>query len=171
MARTGGYRRLAVWRPCGVTPHAALQNKSVVCSGSRVTISTVMKLHWSVKRGGIIVKRIQRALAHTHTYIIYIIYYKILPNNNPSSIGYWWPGHCCNCQCWFWEHKMITMAKNNNNPISFTITEWLFSLTCAAMTQLWKSDSSWEQRCWLKSFRFQHAIITDISSTQYAPVK
>ena len=64
MARTGGYRQSAVWRPCGVTPHAALQNKSVVCSGSRVTISTVMKLHWSVKRGGIIVKRIQRALAH-----------------------------------------------------------------------------------------------------------
>ena len=56
MARTGGYRRSAVWRPCGVTPHTALQNKSVVCSGSRVTISTVMKLRWSVKRGGIIVK-------------------------------------------------------------------------------------------------------------------
>ena len=51
--RTGGYRRSAVWRPCGVTPHAALQNKSVVCSGSWVTISTVMKLRWSVKRGGI----------------------------------------------------------------------------------------------------------------------
>ena len=64
MARTGGYRRSAVRRPCGVTPHAALQNKSVVCSGSRVIISTVMKLRWSVKRGGIIVKRIQRALAH-----------------------------------------------------------------------------------------------------------
>ena len=56
MAHTGGYRRSAVWRRCGGTPHAALQNKSVVCSGSRVTISTVMKLHWSVKRGGIIVK-------------------------------------------------------------------------------------------------------------------
>ena len=68
MARTGGYRRPAVWRPCGVTPHAALQNKSVVCSGSRVTISTVMKLRWSVKRGGIIVKRIQRALAHIYIY-------------------------------------------------------------------------------------------------------
>ena len=27
MARTGGYRRSAVCRPCGVTPHAALQNK------------------------------------------------------------------------------------------------------------------------------------------------
>ena len=55
MARTGGYRRSAVWRPCGVTPHTTLQNKSIVCSGSQVTISTVMKLHWSVKRGGIIV--------------------------------------------------------------------------------------------------------------------
>ena len=64
MARTGGYRRSAVWRPWGVMPHAVLQNKSFVCSGSRVTISTVMKLCWSVKRGGIIVKRIQRALAH-----------------------------------------------------------------------------------------------------------
>ena len=54
MPRTGGYRRSAVWRPCGVTPHTALQNKSrVVCSGSRVTISTVMKLRWSVKQGGI----------------------------------------------------------------------------------------------------------------------
>ena len=56
MARTGGYRRSAVWRPCGVTPHAALQNKSVVCSGSRVTISTVMKLHGSDNWGGIKVK-------------------------------------------------------------------------------------------------------------------
>ena len=56
MAHTGGYRRSVVWRPCGVMPHAALQNKSVVCSGSRVTISTVMKLRWSVKRGGIIVE-------------------------------------------------------------------------------------------------------------------
>ena len=64
MVRTGGYGRSAVWRPCGVTPQATLQNKSVVCSGSRVTISTVMKLRWSVKLGGIIVKRIQRALAH-----------------------------------------------------------------------------------------------------------
>ena len=56
MARTGGYRRSAVWRPCGVTLHAVLQNKSVVCSGSRVTNSTVMKLHGSDNRGGIIVK-------------------------------------------------------------------------------------------------------------------
>ena len=73
MARTGGYRRSAVWRPCGVRPHAALQNKSVVCSGSQVTISTIMKFGWSVKRGGIIVKRIQRALAHIYIYnIIYI---------------------------------------------------------------------------------------------------
>ena len=56
MAHTGGYRWSAVWRPCGITPHTVLQNKSVVCSGSQVTISTVMKLRWSVKRGGIIVK-------------------------------------------------------------------------------------------------------------------
>ena len=56
MARTGGYRRSVVRRPCGVTPHAALQNKSVVCSGSRVTINTVMKLCGSVNRGGIIVE-------------------------------------------------------------------------------------------------------------------
>ena len=69
MARTGGYRRSAVWRPCGVTPHAALQNKSVVCSGSRVTISTVMKLHGSENRVGINVKTIQRALAHIQIHI------------------------------------------------------------------------------------------------------
>ena len=56
MARTGGYCRSPVWRSCGVTLHAALQNKSVVCSGSRVTNSTVMKLHESDNRGGIIVK-------------------------------------------------------------------------------------------------------------------
>ena len=49
---TGGYCRSAVWRPCG----AALQNKSVVCSGSRVTNSTVMKLHEFDNRGGIAVK-------------------------------------------------------------------------------------------------------------------
>ena len=65
MARTGGYRWLAVWRPCGVTLHAALQNKSVVCTGSRVTNSTVMKLHESNNWGGIAVKNVQRALAHT----------------------------------------------------------------------------------------------------------
>ena len=56
MVCTGGYRQLAVWRPCGVTQHVALQNKSVVCSGSRVTNSTVMKLHGSDYRGGIIVQ-------------------------------------------------------------------------------------------------------------------
>ena len=39
-----------------VTQHTALQNKSNVCSGSRVTNSTVMKLHGSVNWGGIIVK-------------------------------------------------------------------------------------------------------------------
>ena len=67
MPRTGGYRRSAVWRPCGVTPHAALQNKSVVCSGSRVTISTVMKLHWSVKRGGINVETYTKSTcSHYH---------------------------------------------------------------------------------------------------------
>ena len=56
MERAGGYRRSAVWRSCGVTPHAALQSKSVVSSGSRVTISTVMKLHGSDNRGVINVK-------------------------------------------------------------------------------------------------------------------
>ena len=40
----------------GFTLHAALQNKSVVCSGSRVTNTTVMKLHESDNRGGIAVK-------------------------------------------------------------------------------------------------------------------
>ena len=39
-----------------VTLHAVLQNKSVVCSGSRDTNSTVMKLHGSYNRGGIAVK-------------------------------------------------------------------------------------------------------------------
>ena len=43
-ARTSSYHQSAVGRPCGITLHATLQNKSVVCSGSRVTISTVMKL-------------------------------------------------------------------------------------------------------------------------------
>ena len=47
MARTSGYRRSAVWRPCGVT---------------------VMKLHGSDNRGGITVKRLQRALAHIYNY-------------------------------------------------------------------------------------------------------
>ena len=47
MASTGSYCRSAVWRPCGVTLHATLQNKSIVCSGSQVTNSTVMKLHES----------------------------------------------------------------------------------------------------------------------------
>ena len=56
MARTGGYQRLAVWRPCGVTLHAALQNKSIVCSRSWVINSTVMKLHEPDNRGGIAVK-------------------------------------------------------------------------------------------------------------------
>ena len=56
MARTSDYRRSAVWRPCGVKLYAAPQNKSVVCSGSRVTNSTVMTLRGSDNRGGIIVK-------------------------------------------------------------------------------------------------------------------
>ena len=36
--------------------NAMLQNKSVVCSSSQVTNSTVMKLHESDNRGGIAVK-------------------------------------------------------------------------------------------------------------------
>ena len=55
-AHFGSYRRSAVWRPCGVTPHAALKKKSVAWSGSQVTNSTVMKLHGSDNRGGINVK-------------------------------------------------------------------------------------------------------------------
>ena len=55
VAHTGGYHRLAVWRPCGVMLHTALQNKSVVCSSSCVTNSTVMKLHESDNRDGITV--------------------------------------------------------------------------------------------------------------------
>ena len=50
----------AMWRYA--TRSASKQ--SVVCSGSRVTNSTVMKLHGSDNRGGITVKCIQRALAH-----------------------------------------------------------------------------------------------------------
>ena len=72
MARTGGYRRSAVWRPCGITLHAALRNKSVVCSSSQVTISTVMKLHGSVKRGGIIVKTYKE---HLLTQLILVSWY------------------------------------------------------------------------------------------------
>ena len=66
MALTGGYRRSAVWRPCGVTLHAALQNKSVVCSGSQVTNSTVMKLHESDNRGRIAIKTYEE---HLLTYV------------------------------------------------------------------------------------------------------
>ena len=67
MARTNGYRQSAVWRPCGVTQHAALQNKSVVCSGSRVTNSTVMKLHGSDNRGGNAVKTYTKSTcSHLH---------------------------------------------------------------------------------------------------------
>ena len=58
MVCTGGYRWSAVWRPSGIMQHAALQNKSVVCSGSRVANSTVMKLHGSDNRGGIAVKNV-----------------------------------------------------------------------------------------------------------------
>ena len=58
MARAAGYRRSAVWRPSGVTQHAVLQNKSVVCSGSWVANSTVMKLHGSDNRGGIAIKNV-----------------------------------------------------------------------------------------------------------------
>ena len=64
MVRTGGYRRSAVWRPCGVTLHAAVRNKSVVCSGSRVTNSTIMKLHGSDNRGRITVKRTKSTCSH-----------------------------------------------------------------------------------------------------------
>ena len=46
--------RNCLYRPFKL--HVALQNKSFVCSGSRVTNSTVMKLRRSVNRGGIIVK-------------------------------------------------------------------------------------------------------------------
>ena len=94
MARTSGYRRSGVWRPCGVPQHAALQNKSVVCSGSRVTNSTVMKLHGSDNRGEITVKRIQRALAHiclpsvrTHLFCSYaaLSFWNTFPCRGKSS--------------------------------------------------------------------------------------
>ena len=70
MARIGSYRRSAVCRPCGVTPHAALQKKrkSVVCSGSRVTNSTVMKLHGSDNQGGINVKTYTKSTC-SHMYL------------------------------------------------------------------------------------------------------
>ena len=51
MSRTGGYR----WSGVRYTPRFKT-NLSVVCSGSRVTNSTVMKLHESDNRDGIIVK-------------------------------------------------------------------------------------------------------------------
>ena len=45
----------------GFTLHAALQNNSVVCSGSQVTNSTVIQLRGSVNRGGVIVKTCTRS--------------------------------------------------------------------------------------------------------------
>ena len=68
---------------------------------------------------------------------------------------------------WLSEHT----EGHDEKEVAHSEMGWIFSLTCAAMTHLWKAVSSWEQRCWLKSLRFQHAIITDISSTQYAPVR
>ena len=62
MARTGGYRRSG-----SVTPHAALQNKSIVCSGSRVTNSTVMKLRGSVNRGGIVETYTKSTCSHWYS--------------------------------------------------------------------------------------------------------
>ena len=56
LACTSSHRRLALWRPCGITLHAVLQNKSGVCSSSRVTNSTVTKLHGSDNQGRIAVK-------------------------------------------------------------------------------------------------------------------
>ena len=50
------------------TPHAVLQNKSAVCSGSRVTNSTVTKLRGSVNRGGITVKTYKE---HLLTLLLY----------------------------------------------------------------------------------------------------
>ena len=70
LACSGGYRWSAVWRPCGVMLHTALQNKSVVCSGSHVTNSTVMKVHESDNWGGITVTHVQRALAHTYLWSV-----------------------------------------------------------------------------------------------------
>ena len=73
MARTSGYRRSAVF-------HAALQNKSVVCSGSRVTTSTVMKLHGSDNQGWIIVKTYkEHLLTHTHTHTCHNILILLKP--------------------------------------------------------------------------------------------
>ena len=85
LACTGGCCRSAVWRPCGVTLHAALQNKSVVCSGSRVTNSTVMKLHESDNRGGIAVKTYKE---HLLTYInIYIWHLALVQRYWREAVG------------------------------------------------------------------------------------
>ena len=54
----------------GVTLHAALQNKSVISSGSRVTNSTVKKLRESDNRGGITVKTYKE---HLLTIILLIL--------------------------------------------------------------------------------------------------
>ena len=70
------YCQSTVWRPCGVTLHAALQNKSVVCSGSRVTNSTVMKLHGSDNRGGIIVKTYTKSTC-SHKYWQFLFRYTV----------------------------------------------------------------------------------------------
>ena len=67
---TGAHQQLsavgcvkAMWR-------YALQNKSVICSGSRVTNSTVMKLRGSDNQGEIIVKTYKE---HLLTYILFIV--------------------------------------------------------------------------------------------------
>ena len=50
------------------TLHAALRNKSVVCSGCWVTSATGIKLHASDNRGGITVKTYKEHLL-THIYL------------------------------------------------------------------------------------------------------
>ena len=124
MARSGGYRRSAVWKPCGVTPHAALENKSVVCSGSRVTISTVMKLRWSVKRGGIIVKRIQRALAHILVVIciLYILLHSHWRKRGVSLV------------------RLLPLARFSplqNKPTNMNLTLWWMLLKRACWISSW----------------------------------
>ena len=60
----GAHRRLS---PVGCEG-AALQNKSVVCSGFRVTNSTVTKLRGSDNRGGIIVDTCTKSICSHSVY-------------------------------------------------------------------------------------------------------
>ena len=85
----------------GVTLHAALQNKNVVCSGSRVTNSTVMKLHESDNRGGIAVKTCTKSTC-SHFYCL--LAFRSLPS------------YLCDCFQLYTPSRTLRSASNTLSP-------------------------------------------------------